>query len=217
MIPIDANELMKLEFEVLKIASNPPLHRLKMVYLVGPQGDDDAALFERAALINRKSDCLFAVFGHEGLQKVQYSGAQAWKRALMKYGISEDAIVLLPGTISDFGNGPSFNSLTEQFDLVGYALKMGFDDVGFIAPRWQMLRCVMSAVAANLKSEPVRVHPILAMPQPWNEVVRGSQGGMECQRVDLQKSEAFRVAQYMLKGDLPSVGHVRAYLDTLAR
>jgi hypothetical protein len=194
---------------VMRRAETLPPH-YEFTYLFGEAEQNQISQFNAApAFISP-----IGIIAHE--ESPGFTGFSVWKKALLERGIHVSRIVPIESALRAPDGTIISNTVTESRGLIAYASEHGLKDVCIVAPRFHIVRCLMSSVGAALTSNAdVRLHPAFGCDLPWGEDAVHSQGRERGKRVDFFFGEATKVIEYMLLNDLPDPQTVIEYLKRI--
>ncbi len=200
------NNLFELLTKIL--CDSRPAASVDGAYLYCQTESSQQSLFQ-AALTLLDNSLTSKVFILNSSAKSGYPGFAKWSERLQELGLS-------PGHIEgvEIGEREALNTLIESEALVRYAQQRGYHSLFVVAPPFQQLRAVMTAVTIAIREYPqLRIYSYPAVAMSWQEEVIHSQGTLRAIRSDLIHTELERIDIYQRKRDLASVEKVLFYLN----
>ena len=142
--------------------------------------------------------------------KCGYIGAVAYRKAMVKFGIREQAIEEVAMEPTEI-----LHTLIESRAAVQFAQAKGYETLIVVSAPFHQERAFMTTVTAALQDyAELKLYSYPGRAQPWDEVVTHSQGILEGRRAELIAAEQERIEKYVAQGDLAAREKVLEYLRT---
>ena len=198
----------KIELLTRTLCDLRPKNPTDGAYLYCQTRSNQQSIFQSAQFLLNNSLTSKILILHSEAKK-GYPGFTEWKQQLQQLGLSVDRIEGVENKETSM-----LNTLIESEALVRFAKQHGYRSLFVVAPPFQQLRALMTAVTVVLREYPrllIYSYPGLAM--PWQEEVVHSQGTLRAKRCDLIQEEFERIETYQNKGDLALFEQVLKYLN----
>ena len=177
-------------------------------YLYCQTRSNQQSIFQAAQFLLNNS-LTFKILILNTKAKSGYPGVSEWKQELKQLGLPEEQIEEVKIKESSM-----LNTLIESEVIIRFAKKHRYRSLFVVAPPFQQLRALMTAVTVALREYPellIYSYPGIAM--SWQEEVIHSQGTLKAKRCDLIQEELERIEKYQRKGDLTTPEQVLSYLN----
>ena len=180
--------------------------RAPAIYLVGQTSDNQNSIFNKGREFWRKG-LVASILIDDGETEHGYPGFEAWKRELLRMGVTEETILPLKFD----GN---LNTLTEAQALIRYARSREWKCIYISAAPFHQLRAFITLVSVVLREYPeLAVYNAVGTHLDWFATACHSQGTLVATRQNLIRTELKKIYDYHLKGDLVSPAKILAYLQ----
>lgn len=169
--------------------------------------------FEKAKeLFERKLGKRFLVCGSPAVSG--YEGGEMTVSMLGRF-VPPESIEVVPCPSLDKLTFGCLNTFSETESLFSYLEGKDYKSIHLISPQFHYLRCFISAVSVLKKTgSKIKIIPVPANSQDWNENVIHSQGKIIANREQLVSEELQRIAKYQKQGNLLSASEVISYIDS---
>ncbi len=203
----NVNEQVELLVRIL--CDTPPAERAEAAYLFAQTEPNQDSVFATAcALLERNAVGKILISDCD--PKCGYIGAEAYRQAMIAFGIPEDAIEEVPMEPTEI-----LHTLIESKALVQFAQARQYQSLVIISAPFHQERAFMTAVTAALCDRPeLKLYSQPGQAQPWDNVVTHSQGILQGTRAELIAAEQERIDKYTAQGDLASRDRVLEYFHT---
>ena len=184
-----------------------PSKRLDGAYLYAQTEPNQNSVFAAARdLLER--DAVGKILISDCNPKSGYIGVAAYRRAMVDFGIAEEAIEQVPMVPTQI-----LHTLIESKALVRFAQARGYQSLVVVSAPFHHERAFMTAVTAALWNYPtLKLYSQPGRTQRWDEVVTHSQGILKGTRAELIAAEQQRIEKYTAQGDLAGHAQVLQYL-----
>lgn len=141
-------------------------------------------------------------------RKSGYIGAEAYRQAMIEFGIPETAIEDVPMEPTEI-----LHTLVEAEAVVRFAKGKGHQRLIVVSAPFHQERAFMTMVTVTLRDcSALKLYSVPGRAQSWDEVVTHSQGRLTGTRAQLIAQEQQRIRTYTAQGDLAPREAVLAYL-----
>ncbi len=142
--------------------------------------------------------------------KSGYTGAVAYRQAMIESGIRAEAIEEVPMEPTEI-----LHTRIESQKVVRSAKAQNYQRLLVISSPFHQQRAFMAMVTAALQEYPtLKLYSVPGAPQPWDEVVTHSQGKLRGTRAELIAEEQKRIKTYTAQRDLLPRKQILDYLRT---
>jgi hypothetical protein len=202
----EMNTLVELITRVL--CDSWPKNPTDGVYLYCQTESNQQSVFQTARSLLDKS-MTAQVLILQSMAMSGYPGFAKWNEQLQESGFLQSQIQGV-----EIGETETLNTLIESKALVRFALQKHYRSIIIVAPPFQQLRAVMTAVTVLLSEYPqLLIYSYPAVAEPWLDETLHSQGTLRAMRSELIHEELERIKTYQKKGDLFMFEQIVAYLN----
>ncbi len=201
---MSVNERIEL---LLRILCDTVPAKADAVYLFAQTEPNQESVFAAArGLLHRKA--VERVWISDCAPKSGYIGAAAYREAMVRAGIADEAIEEVPMEPTKI-----LHTQIEGYSIVRFAKERGCTKLLVTTAPFHQERAFMAAATAALREYPeLKIYSVAGKAQGWDEKVTHSQGTLVGTRAELLEPERQRIERYTAQGDLAGRGEVLRYL-----